>query len=494
MNVRNKLNIVANPTIENPTYESKDNILYFPMDAKKLASFVLDYPYGDLRIESTSLITSEVIQAIRKNSHIILLKLGSSKDNYLLTREVFDILNASDSLFSIDTDLVSGKYSLEEMDMLACFNRPLIGKYKIVDFYTSASFTFYQELSEEEIRLLSEHVRNGSSIFLEYSVFDNIMHVIESLKGKNITFTIPMQPGLNPYYKKLQEYITNGEKIETFLKVDLERQLKAHALLDVMVKDIRESNLSVYEKYLAVIEIVTHFKPYQENEARKMDARSTEYVLFNDFIVCRGYVELMRDLLNNINIPSYPVEVSYKDSDQIRVYHARIVVRLDDDKYNIHGLYIADPTWDGDLTHHYFNHSSMTFYEAGFESTEFLDSHLSIFRVNSSSEFMSVLEKYPKAIDTFIEIIQNVDKPFYKYLKTGYDLDSTNLNLVRDVYNYIIKNTKQAISGDVKVAALTSLVEFIYPTLSIEDKKEILDEIIRDNKLREQYDFKKGRN
>ena len=41
--------------------------------------------------------------------------------------------------------------------------------------------------------------------------------------------------------------------------------------------------------------------------------------------------------------------------------HARNIIKIDDDKYNIHGIFVADSTWDNDLEKDLYNNSTMTF-------------------------------------------------------------------------------------------------------------------------------------
>ena len=144
--------------------------------------------------------------------------------------------------------------------------------------------------------------------------------------------------------------------------------------LDELVKPIKNSNLSPFEKYLAVYNIVKNFKPYNENSEDKEQARYIRYILNNDYMVCVGYAKLLECLLDkvgiNANSVSVEVDTSYDKGfdenkpEEISVSfagHQRVVVNIDDDKYNIHGLYMSDPTWDNNLDKDYLNHSLMLF-------------------------------------------------------------------------------------------------------------------------------------
>ena len=142
--VRNKLNIVVLPSVLELTYDKDNNTLLLPMNynINDLILIISNYSFPNLKILSTSLITKEVIEAIRDNSHISSITLGSEKDPYVLTREVFDVLNESESLFTIDTDEVVGKYSSREMEYLSFFKDVRVGQYKLSDLLTYNTFHF----------------------------------------------------------------------------------------------------------------------------------------------------------------------------------------------------------------------------------------------------------------------------------------------------------------------------------------------------------------
>ena len=75
----------------------------------------------------------------------------------------------------------------------------------------------------------------------------------------------------------------------------------------------------------------------------------------NKYMVCCGYAILLKDLLNKVDIPCCDLIV-YVDHTRDKNYnrkkdsyyegHHRNIVHIDDDKYNVHGIYLADPTWD----------------------------------------------------------------------------------------------------------------------------------------------------
>lgn len=138
-----------------------------------------------------------------------------------------------------------------------------------------------------------------------------------------------------------------------------------------MVSYIKNSNYSSLEKYIAVYNIVKKFKKYLENRYDKTESRYIKKFLNNDYMVCVEYVTLLKELLKMVGINSYDyhvsADISYDNGFKLEdktvdlVVHARLIVSINDPKYNINGFYVSDPTWDNDLEIDYYNHALMSF-------------------------------------------------------------------------------------------------------------------------------------
>lgn len=107
----------------------------------------------------------------------------------------------------------------------------------------------------------------------------------------------------------------------------------------------RTNNFSPVEKLMIAYDIVKR-KPYKLSSDESLNGLPHE-VLFNEYISCRGYCNLLIEILNceGIKIVNQSLDVFDKNQNIVD-YHARCVVLLDDDKYNIHGLFIVSPTED----------------------------------------------------------------------------------------------------------------------------------------------------
>lgn len=149
--------------------------------------------------------------------------------------------------------------------------------------------------------------------------------------------------------------------------------LKEENKIEEMIAPVRRANLSPLENFLAVYDIVKNYKPYRDNVRLPKDAVILNRILSdnNEFIVCEGFARLLSELLTRVGIPSKCVNV-YVDISNDRNFkgdrsklrndlHTRNLVKIDDDKYNIHGFYLSDSTWDNNPQYNLYLNSLMTF-------------------------------------------------------------------------------------------------------------------------------------
>ena len=78
------------------------------------------------------------------------------------------------------------------------------------------------------------------------------------------------------------------------------------------------------------------YKLDEENYYKSSDVSS---VLTGDSIVCAGYSNVFNAILKCLNIKAAPL-ISKEAK------HQRSIIYVQDEKYNIDGVYVFDPTWD----------------------------------------------------------------------------------------------------------------------------------------------------
>ncbi len=123
-------------------------------------------------------------------------------------------------------------------------------------------------------------------------------------------------------------------------------------IIEQIANDIKNYNFSPLESIFAAYLIVTQYKDYKELEKESGDfsyytsplSRSIYNILLNEYIVCEGYARFFNKILAYLNIPSS--EVIYKVTGG---GHALSLTKVYDEKYNIGGSYLFDPTFDNAL-------------------------------------------------------------------------------------------------------------------------------------------------
>lgn len=113
--------------------------------------------------------------------------------------------------------------------------------------------------------------------------------------------------------------------------------------ISTMINEIEKYNFSPMEKIMYVYDIVRNkiYIEVDENED-KMLSRNLSSSLLGDKIVCVGYAKIFRTLLQKLGITCKELYLHHPDR---KGGHARNVIYVKDEKYDIDGVYYFDPTW-----------------------------------------------------------------------------------------------------------------------------------------------------
>lgn len=261
-----------------------------------------------------------------------------------------------------------GYYTKEDLekshDISINYNDILTGNYENLCFLPDNAFI--------KISLYSTDTISEEEKFTNIRKFlDNLDLLNERLNKKLfIKFDVKKRSIFKKVFKKsyqnLNLVICNDSHDYSYFEY-----MEEEKRLEELVEGVKNANLSPLEKYFAVYNIVKNFKPYKENENDKDAPRRIRYILNNEYMVCVGYAELLTNLLDKVGIDANTIGVGVDTSydkgftieEKIVEYggHRRVIVNIDDEKYNVHGMYMSDPTWDNDLDENYLNHSLMTF-------------------------------------------------------------------------------------------------------------------------------------
>lgn len=113
---------------------------------------------------------------------------------------------------------------------------------------------------------------------------------------------------------------------------------------------IKELHLSPLETLLnAYISVTKRRYKFERKGQNFAISRSVIGVTNGDSIVCTGYSELLKSIINNIankNIQLFRNNVLIQQDNKTQAWHTNLIAYVKDDKYNIDGYYYLDPTWD----------------------------------------------------------------------------------------------------------------------------------------------------
>lgn len=315
--------------------------------------------------------------------------LNKKTDYYLIPPFLFDdkfldvVLEKCTYLTLKDVELTDEqiekiKSKFIDCDLIINGSRVRISDSRLISYYTKKDLegnnrTFYinEFLSDRELenlKYLEENANISISFFNDniYKPITNtntqkkelikLLNHLEGL-GKNVNVTVELGRRMDIY--DLLPTLNNFKTIKSNIYVDLteytfEEFMKESNKLDNLVSDIKNSNLSPLEKYMAVYDIVKLYKPYKENKDDLDSSRKVKYILDNDYMVCVGYAKLLNALLERVGIEScgYSTKVyEVKENESVDLHggHARQIVHITDPKYGIDGYYMADPTWDSNF-------------------------------------------------------------------------------------------------------------------------------------------------
>ena len=428
-------------------------------------------------------------------------------------------------------------------------NQTILGRYTLKDIKEKDYFTIKCPLSDIEINNL-KYLKNNVTINLQFTnvlVTDEanyLLNIIEIFKvlsnipyNYNITININNRELLrqSKLISKLPKNISLSINADEY-QYTLNEYKKEEDKLEKLIAPIRNTDLSPLEKYLAVYDIVKNFKPYNKStEGRKKD-RELRYILDdnNPYIVCSGFAKLLNELCTRLGIPSKYVNVSYDITDKKTpipieveyIRHARNIIKLDDNKYNIHGYYVADSTWDNHPQWNLYTNSILTFdrkKEARHLETlededllldfhnldEFTDKmryfikkNISYPKIDIKTEEQMRIKTYKDLYKKIMDILFALDRPQYKELYEKYNeyfifnpdeitsnkLDMVVTNFLTDYAKYIIPLSNNKIEIKQILMALINIKQKVNNWDNIKIKTW-LDKTISDNLEAEEEAF-----
>ena len=273
-----------------------------------------------------------------------LKKLLESGTLNIVVQDSFDeplfLLDANDP-YNISFNMhFNPSYINEKLDYKE-INRSLAKNMEECDFLFEEDIDFYKYVIDNDINLLeTKYVRIPNNkygkLLLDNNDFNNV--------------TLRDSCDFNrEACKELLDIFGDRDDVYLNLKgdystVSISAYKKTIDLLGKMVDKINKYDLSPLEKIVYAYDLVRDRVYKEETGLDFTVSRDISSVLFGDEIVCAGYVNVFNALLDELGIDS--LYYGFKNINPKGYGHARSLVHVKDEKYNIDGYYMFDPTWD----------------------------------------------------------------------------------------------------------------------------------------------------
>ena len=337
-----------------------DKITLEPVDL----SFLLSFNFDKVRLYGNHELTPEEIEYIYKHTNIKRIITDAPEVDYLIDYSKIDnedIYVYKDIIVTgIDYEherkrkvsITTNKLNINEVIKLIRFIglkgveeieiKSSIGKYIFRIDQNNISF----DMQDNNIDLLKEIYSRITSLGYKFS--DICFHINNSMineNGKSKHYSDIKSDTLDSISSKCNLNIMYGGKFKYNAPYqefcDLKETIKWY-------RGMIDENASPLEKLMYAYDIIKSFR-YEETKD-KSNSRTPHKIISSGKIVCIGYTTILEEILNglddNIIASQFGVACFEKDDKTLRGYHARTLVRIDDDKYDVHGIYVLDPTND----------------------------------------------------------------------------------------------------------------------------------------------------
>lgn len=441
--------IMEYTSLENPIMLSKNNNMYpniiNPECYEKYKNLIVDkkleyfYNIGEAKLNSDIytnhllivLLNDEKINKIfindvNLNDEEMKLVINSKKNVYI-KNDTTDRAFGADGMFGNNSLSVLQVGTVElDKEFLECDYENLI--------HATEKTRFKIEIKDDTpsnmLDLMTRNLEKVVNILGEHAIESKIVIYI---KNKKLVTS-----DIHRILKKHKNSFISSER-----ELLYDKYMEVNRYLEHLVKGALDKGYSPLEKYLYLYNIAKQFKEYKENTDDVWDSRDIDRFLFNEYMVCVGFSTLLKELLDLAGIESsfYSVEVdtSYDDYEEDEVVeeqegkvlnyegHARLLVHMKDEKYNIDAYYQADPTWDNVMKYDSYQHALCTMSSSRYTSRLF-----SLSNTDLLLDFDSIEDFYNK-INHYLNRNQVYKDNNTSFEMFSYGVDDDKLENSKDV-------------------------------------------------------------
>lgn len=322
----------------------------------------------EISFNSYRFLTSEELKFLSENTSIKRINFGgyifniedykgsifisTSNDNKILFDDIVINNNKENSNIKENTLEVKSinNFSIEDLDKVFPYIKSDINKVKI----KSNTGEYSIDISGKDISIeVTDPDMNISAYLFNY--FKN--------KGYNVNdvcfcLTDFMRNPVVKDYTDFDYSLLDSLSTLVNLKVNYEGNTKTSSYDDFkgLVMSMKwyrsllnDYDLSPVEKLAFGYDIMKTFEYKEATNEDVFESREPYKIIKTGNIVCVGYTNMLAEILKGtegISFTDFSVSCYKEDDKTLSGYHSRGLVKVDDDKYDIHGVYVVDPTWD----------------------------------------------------------------------------------------------------------------------------------------------------
>lgn len=512
-------------------------------------------------IKNKELIPNNIIETAINNKNIDELDLVPmhsysreipKEQQYILTEEDYKKIKSSSHSISIFTSNVVEELK-DNFDPIIKFNRErkLIGNNTYEDLQQEwGGIVLNESILDEELQNL-KYINPNRSIVIDSQnneFIEKVLKVIKDLQLNNkVVIGVKDKEMFNQssifkdsIYENLNIFINSGTQT-----IPLGLYKKTEQTMYTFLSPLKDKNYSPFEKFIYVYNMTKRFKQYKETETNKTKSRYLHEILFNDYMVCVGFAEMLIDFLHKIGIQatkqSIDVAINNEGEELKTEGHARVISHIVDPKYNIDGYYISDPTWDNNIEFDFYNHLVLTSKEvnsedrkhmSGVRKTDFsvLQEPSDIMFSESLDEFYSkinyiinkkmnkyisdcktkkqvykakdeIKDIYASILNNILKALKEIDEEKYEEIVSKYEIPKTKFDakdgfieefpqIITEIANYIVPMTNKVVPANTIIDA-AMVVNKDALNLNDEQTMSYRNNLINNSKIMQQYFFPK---
>lgn len=235
------------------------------------------------------------------------------------------------------------------------------------------NFLICKEEKKLVINLFDENLN------IKENVFKMLMNLPENFKNmvQEIVFSSPYEKinkkAISKMVKLEKEFGCNSKvrvnhiyNSDTYcskkdIEWDLKAVVKSNTEIEKVCDFIKKNDFSSFEAIAFIHDYVSTLSKYtttpQEGSWSNADQFFVGGYLELPEIVCAGYSSLMKEIVDNLKMDGLECSMILVEFEHLKkrfvAGHARLLIKIKDDKYGLYQTFFDDPTWDNDenLTH-----------------------------------------------------------------------------------------------------------------------------------------------